>query len=39
MNRFKELSSATASRDLKKAVEKKWIKKYGDKKTTTYKKG
>ena len=38
MNRFKELSPATASRDLKKAVEQKWIKKYGDKKTTTYKK-
>lgn len=37
-SRFKELSSATASRDLKKAVEKKWIKKDGDKKTTTYKK-
>lgn len=38
MNRFKELSPATASRDLKKAVEKKWIKKYGDKKTTIYRK-
>jgi Fic family protein len=38
MNRFKELSPATASRDLKKAVEKKWIKKEGDKKTTMYKK-
>jgi Fic family protein len=38
MNRFKELSPATASRDLKKAVEKRWINKYGDKQTTTYKK-
>ena len=38
MNRFKELSPATASRDLRKAVDKKWIEKYGDKKTTTYKK-
>ncbi|HEX5551943.1 MAG TPA: hypothetical protein VFX43_01760 [Chitinophagaceae bacterium] len=39
MSRFKELSPATASRDLKKAVGNRWIKKYGDKKTTTYKKG
>jgi len=35
---FKDLSSATASRDLKKAVENKILTKNGDKKTTTYKK-
>ena len=35
---FKDLSSATASRDLKKAVENGIISKQGDKKTTTYKK-
>ncbi|MCL9809106.1 Fic family protein [Flavobacterium luminosum] len=35
---FKDLSSATASRDLKKAVEMGIITKYGDKKTTTYRK-
>lgn len=35
---FKEISSATASRDLKYAVENGLIKKKGDKKTTTYEK-
>lgn len=35
---FKDLSSATASRDLKKAVEMGIIIKHGDKKTTTYRK-
>jgi Fic family protein len=35
---FKDLSSATASRDLKKAVEMGIIEKSGDKKTTSYKK-
>ena len=35
---FKDISSATASRDLKKAVENKWITKKGDKKTTLYRK-
>lgn len=34
---FKELSSATASRDLKKGVDLGLITKQGDKKTTTYK--
>ncbi|PKB18039.1 Fic family protein [Flavobacterium sp. 5] len=38
LNYFKDLSSATASRDLKKAVENRIITKNGDKKTTTYKK-
>ncbi len=38
LNYFKDLSSATASRDLKKAVEMGIITKYGDKKTTTYRK-
>lgn len=38
MNYFKDISSATASRDLKKAVEKGLISKVGDKKTTIYKK-
>ncbi|MGG5507125.1 MULTISPECIES: Fic family protein [unclassified Myroides] len=33
---FKDISSATASRDLKKAVEDELIEKKGDKKTTTY---
>jgi Fic family protein len=33
---YKEISPATASRDLKDAVEKKILKKTGDKKTTTY---
>ncbi|MCW3161799.1 Fic family protein [Chryseobacterium oryctis] len=36
MNYFKDISSATASRDLKSAVDKKLIVKYGDKKTTIY---
>lgn len=35
---FKEISSPTASRDLKSAVEKHLISKSGDKKTTTYRK-
>lgn len=35
---FKDISSATASRDLKYAVENDMILKSGDKKTTTYKK-
>lgn len=39
MNYFKDISSATASRDLKNAVESGLISKVGDKKTTTYKKG
>lgn len=38
MNYFKDISSATASRDLKNAVENRFISKSGDKKTTTYKK-
>ncbi|MEM0542238.1 Fic family protein [Flavobacterium sp. j3] len=38
MNYFKDISSATASRDLKYAVEKNFLEKSGDKKTTTYKK-
>ncbi|MCC6182255.1 MAG: Fic family protein [Bacteroidia bacterium] len=38
LNYFKDLSSATASRDLKKAVEMGIITKNGDKKTTTYRK-
>lgn len=38
MNYFKDISSATASRDLKNAVEKGIISKSGDKKTTVYKK-
>lgn len=38
MNYFKEISTATASRDLKIAVENGLISKNGDKKTTTYKK-
>ena len=33
---FKEISSATASRDLKEAVDKKIIEKTGDKRTTKY---
>jgi Fic family protein len=37
LNYFKDLSTATASRDLKKAVETGIISKYGDKKTTIYK--
>lgn len=39
MSYFKDISSATASRDLKNAVESGLISKLGDKKTTTYKKG
>lgn len=35
---FKDISSATASRDLKNAVEKSLIEKSGDKKTSTYRK-
>ena len=38
LNYFKDLSSATASRDLKKAVGEEIIEKQGDKKTTTYRK-
>ncbi|GGF05399.1 Fic family protein [Chishuiella changwenlii] len=38
MNYFKDISSATASRDLKNAVEIDLISKTGDKKTTKYKK-
>ena len=38
MTYFKDISSATASRDLKYAVENGLIQKSGDKKTTTYKK-
>ena len=33
---FKKISPATASRDLKMAVEIKWLKKTGDKRTTKY---
>jgi len=36
LNYFKDVSSATASRDLKKGVENGIIKKSGDKKTTVY---
>ncbi len=38
LNYFKDMSSATASRDLKKAVEMRIITKHGDKKITTYQK-
>ena len=38
LNYFKEISSATASRDLKFAVDKNLIAKIGDKKTTIYNK-
>lgn len=38
MNFFKDISSATASRDLKNAVDSKTIVKTGDKKTTKYRK-
>jgi Fic family protein len=38
LNYFKDVSSATASRDLKKGVENGIIQKSGDKKTTVYKK-
>lgn len=37
LRQFKEISTATASRDLKYAVEKKLLEKYGDKNTTKYK--
>ncbi len=37
MNMFKNISSSTASRDLKNAVEQKRIKKIGDKRLTKYK--
>ena len=37
MRAFKNISSATASRDLKNAVENGVIEKYGDKRTTKYK--
>ncbi|WP_201741391.1 Fic family protein [Sinomicrobium soli] len=36
LNHFKEISQATASRDLKWAVDKKILKKYGDQNQTTY---
>jgi len=38
MNYFKDISSATASRDLKNAVAQALVSKNGDKKNTTYKK-
>ncbi|MFN8339381.1 MAG: Fic family protein [Saprospiraceae bacterium] len=38
MSYFKDISSATASRDLKNAVQNQLIVKNGDKKTTTYRK-
>lgn len=38
MKNYSELSSATASRDLKNGVERALIEKFGDKKTTLYKK-
>ena len=38
LNYFKEISSSTASRDLKKAVDDNLIIKIGDKKTTVYRK-
>jgi Fic family protein len=38
MKHFPELSTATASRDLKEGVDKKLIDKFGDKKTTYYQK-
>jgi predicted HTH transcriptional regulator len=37
MNYFKTISSATASRDLKLAVDQKLVKKTGDKNKATYK--
>jgi Fic family protein len=36
MRKFKDISSATASRDLKEAVEKRTLEKTGDKRTTQY---
>ena len=38
MTYYSEISSATASRDLKNGVDNGLIKKLGDKKTTSYKK-
>lgn len=38
MKYFSDISSATASRDLKNGVENKMIEKFGDKKTSSYKK-
>lgn len=38
MQNYQEISTATASRDLKKGVEKGLIEKEGDKKNTIYKK-
>jgi Fic family protein len=38
MKYFREISTATASRDLKNGVENGLIEKFGDKKTTYYKK-
>ena len=37
LKNFREISSATASRDLKFAVDNEIIKKFGDKNTTRYK--
>lgn len=37
MKHYTEISSATASRDLKNGVDKGFLKKTGDKKTTRYK--
>jgi hypothetical protein len=36
MQAFKEISSATASRDLKDAVDNKFLKRSGEKRTTVY---
>lgn len=38
MKNYTEISSATASRDLKNGVDKGWLEKFGDKKTTYYRK-
>lgn len=38
MKIYTEISSATASRDLKNGVDKGWLEKFGDKKTTYYRK-
>lgn len=38
LKHYSEISSATASRDLRMAVQKGFLKKYGDKKITTYRK-
>ena len=37
MNVFKDISTATASRDLRYGVEQEWLKKEGDKRNTIYK--